>query len=336
MPPSNRINISPAQAQAGSTPVRPVSLARKLLRSGKKAALCVLQKMADIFIFFSEQARLRYELRSYFNRRMEDYCLRQDFSKTISSILKRKIVHLDVGASAGPIAIVKKYSRFFDMILCEPAPAEAQALRDQGYKVIEKALSDKVGEVTLFETKLSYGSSVYRPRGPYLDFYNPDPQYCALYDTVKETVMESSTISRELDKLGVAAVDFLKLDTQGSELDILKGLGRYRPLVIMTEIEYLPLYHGQPNAYEVCQYLFQMGYIPFSLTSSPTGTLCPVYGDGFFMPSWVEPDGIRLIQTREEQYIALMLMFGQGKVLKFVNGKINLRNKKFIESLHAY
>ena len=53
------------------------------------------------------------------------------------------------------------------------------------------------------------------------------------------------------------------------------------------------------------------------------------------MPSWVEPEGIKLIQSREEKYIALMLMFGQGKILKFVNKKIRLKNKGFIESLNV-
>lgn len=306
---------------------------RKFLRISKKIARYFLEKTANVIIFLSELARIRFELRSYINRRCDDYCLRQDYSKLISKIFTGKIIHLDVGASGGPIAIVQKYSSLFEMILCEPAKEEAEHLRKKEYKVIDKALFKATGEVTLFETRLPYGSSIYKPQGPYLDFYNPDPSYVSLFDIVRETIVKCSTISKELSDLKVSELDFLKLDTQGSELDILKGLGDYRPLMIMTEIEYLPLYHGQPNAYEVCQYLFKLGYIPFALTSSPSPTLCPIYGDGYFMPSWVESAGIELIRSREEKYIALMLMFGQGKILKFANKKIELKNKKFIESL---
>ena len=312
-----------------------VTIFRKFLRVLKKIVLRSLEKVVNIVIFLCESARIRFELKCYINRRFDDYCLRQDYSDLISKIFSEKITHLDVGASGGPVAIVQKYAGFFDMILCEPAKEEADLLRKQGYKVIDKALFKEVGEVTLFETRLPYGSSIYKPQGPYLDFYNPDPEYISLFDTVRETSVKCSTISKELSDSEIPELDFLKLDTQGSELDILKGLGDYRPLMIMSEIEYLPLYHGQPNAYDVCQYLFNLGYISFLLTSSPTGNLCPVYGDGYFMPSWADSRGIKLIQSREEKYIALMLMFGQGKILKFVNNKIELKNKDFIEALNG-
>ena len=312
-----------------------VTIFRKFLRISKKIVRCFLEKTMNVIIFLSEASRIRFELKCYINRRFDDYCLRHDYSGLISKIFNGKMTHLDVGASAGPVDIVQKYSSFFNVILCEPAKEEAELLRKEGYKVIEKALCDKVGEITLFETRLPYGSSVYKPQGPYLDFYNPDPEYISLFDTVRETSVKCSTISKELSDSEIPELDFLKLDTQGSELDILKGLGDYRPLMIMSEIEYLPLYHGQPNAYDVCQYLFNLGYISFLLTSSPTGNLCPVYGDGYFMPSWADSRGIKLIQSREEKYIALMLMFGQRKILKFVNNKIELKNKDFIEALNG-
>lgn len=310
-----------------------VSVFRRFLWILKRIARYSLSNVARVVIFLSELARVRFEVKREINQYIDDYCLRHDFSKLISKVLNEKIVHLDVGASGGPIAVVKKYSRFFNMILCEPVPKEVEPLLEKGYKVIPKALYKEVGEVTLFETRLPYGSSIYKPQGPYLDFYNPDPNYLSLYDTVRTTSVQCSTISKELSDLKVTEIDFLKLDTQGSELDILKGLGNYRPLVIISEIEYLPLYHEQPTAYEVCQYIFNLGYIAFALPSSPSPTFCPVYGEGCFMPSWVDPRGIDLILSREEKYIALMLMFGQGKVLKFVNSKIKLRNRDFIEFL---
>jgi len=312
-----------------------VTIFRRFLRISKKIVRYFLEKAVNVIIFLSECARVRLELRNYSSRYFDEYYLRHDYSKLISKIFTEKIIHLDVGASGGPLPIVQKYPSLFEIILCEPAQEEAEHLRKKGYKVIDKALFKEVGEITLFETQLPYGSSIYKPQGPYLDFYNPDPDYIALYDTIRETIVQCSTISKEFSDLKISELDFLKLDTQGSELDILKGLGDYRPLIIMTEIEYLPLYHGQPNAYEVCQHLFKLGYISFALTSTSAPTLCPIYGDGYFMPSWVEPEGIKLIQSREEKYIALMLMFGQGKILKFVNKKIELKNKKFIESLNV-
>ena len=309
-----------------------MTIFRKFLRNSKIITRYFLEKSIDFIIFLSECARTECELRNYTNRCFDEYYLRRDYSRLISKICVEKIIHLDVGARGGPLSIVQKYSKFFDITLCEPAKEEAEHLRKKGYKVIDKALFKEVGEIVLFETRMPHGSSIYRPQGPYLDFYNADPNYISLYDTVRETTMECSTISQELTDLKISELDFLKLDTQGSELDILMGLGNYRPLLIVTEIEYLPFYHGRPNAYEACQYLFKLGYIPFSLTSPAVRTLCPTYGDGYFMPSWVESRGIELIRSREEKYIALMLMFGQKKILKFVNNKIELKNKDFIDS----
>ena len=310
-----------------------VSMFRKFLRVLKKLALYFLKKVVNFVMFCSERTRTESELRNYINRYNDEYYLRRNYSKLISEISFGKLNHLDIGSHGGPLEIVQKYSDYFEIIMCEPIEEEADKLLRRGYKIINKPMFKEPKEVVFYETQLSAGSSIYKPKGPYLDFYNPDPDYLALYDTIKETPMLCSTISDELSKLGIRELDFLKLDTQGSELDILKGAGNYRPLMIMTEVQYLPFYNGVPSTYEVCQYLIELGYIPFTLTSSLARNLCPTYGDGIFMPSWVEFKGVELIRAREEKYIALMLMFGQIDILKFVNRKIKLKNQRFIESL---
>lgn len=310
-----------------------ISIFRKILRSLKRMSLYLLEGLVNFIISLSEGARTEFELRNYINRRYDEFYLRRDYSKLVSEIYRGKLIHLDIGSRGGPLEIVRKYSDSFETIMCEPVKDEAENLRKMGCKVIDKPIFRESREVPFFETRMPHGSSIYRPQGPYLDFYNPDPEYLSLYDTVKETTMLCSTIFEELSLLKVPELDFLKIDTQGSELDILMGLGDYQPLIIMTEVQYLPFYDNVPSTYKVCQYLIDSGYIPFALTSHLSRTLCPTYGDGLFMPSWVESKGVELIRSREEKYIALMLMFGQTKILKFVSDKIKLRNRDFIESL---
>ena len=43
-------------------------------------------------------------------------------------------------------------------------------------------------------------------------------------------MVECDTLSSSLKSLKINNLDYLKIDTQGSELEILKGLGDYRPL----------------------------------------------------------------------------------------------------------
>ncbi|MDO8662355.1 MAG: FkbM family methyltransferase [Candidatus Omnitrophota bacterium] len=300
----------------------------------KRAIFFIQSKLSKFIIWSSQITKTEFRLRNEINRYYDDFYLRKDFSEYISRIFNGKLIHLDVGSRGGSLEITKKYSKFMEIIMCEPEKREAKKLREEGFKVIDMPLSKDCQEATFFETRMPAGSSIYRPQGPYLDFYDTEPDCSFRYEIINQRVINCSTLSKELSNLGVLDLDFLKIDTQGAELDVLMGLGKYRPLIMQVEIEYLPLYHNMPNAYQVCQYLFELGYIPFTLTSHNARALCPIWGDGFFMPSWVDPKGIELIQAREEKYIALMLMFGQLTILKFVNEKIKLRNASFIKSFN--
>jgi hypothetical protein len=76
------------------------------------------------------------------------------------------------------------------------------------------------------------------------------------------------TLSNQLQQAGVERVDFLKLDVQGAELSILRGAGEiFRRSVVGLEIEveFLPLYHGQPLFGEVDAYVRSMGFELFEL-----------------------------------------------------------------------
>ena len=291
-----------------------------------------LEKMTKIIVWLSTIIGQGGHIVGYFERQCEDMFLRRDYSKEIGEIVKNGIVNLDIGARGGALEIVQKYSRFFKIVMCEPEKQEANRLRKLGHTVIDKAISGQTGEATFYECRLPAGSSLYKPQGPYLDFYNPDPNYMSLYDVINTSRIECITVSEALSDLNIPTLDFLKIDTQGAELDILMSLENYMPIIIMCELQWLPLWKDVPNANEVMQYLYDLGYIPFQLNHH-CRALCPIIGDGFFMPSWVHPAGKKLIRLREEKYIALMLMFGQIEILKFVNDKIGLENKEFVESL---
>ena len=309
-------------------------IVRTILKGVKRVVLQGLSFLSRLLIRWAQWARVEFDLYDRINRQYSELHLGKDASKDIEQIFDKPITHLDVGARGGLLDIVAKYRRFFDVILCEPGREEAEVLRAKGYKVIGKPLWRQEGEVPFYEVALPAAASIYEPPGPFLDFYNPDPAYVDLYRVRQKTSLKCSSIALELKRLGVSVLDFLKIDTQGSELDIIKGWGEYFPLIIQTEAQYLPMYHGVPTAYEVHQYLFDLGYVPFVMNACHR-ELCPVWGDSFFMPNWTDEQGISLIRQREEKYIALMLMFGQVKILKFVNRKIGLKHGRFIESLQG-
>lgn len=64
---------------------------------------------------------------------------------------------------------------------------------------------------------------------------------------------------------GIPRVDFLKLDTQGTELEVLKGAEGYlssrRVSVIKTEVSFLPVYRNQCLFGDIDRYLRQHGFV---------------------------------------------------------------------------
>jgi FkbM family methyltransferase len=66
-----------------------------------------------------------------------------------------------------------------------------------------------------------------------------------------------------LDRRDVPAPDFLSIDTQGAELEILQGAPRLlagRILAVQLEVEFQPLYEGQPLFGDLCRLLDRCGY----------------------------------------------------------------------------
>ena len=62
---------------------------------------------------------------------------------------------------------------------------------------------------------------------------------------------------------GLQFIDYIKVDTQGSELDILKGAGEYLKTArcIDIEVEFNPIYEGQCLFWEVDAYLRSNGFM---------------------------------------------------------------------------
>jgi FkbM family methyltransferase len=67
---------------------------------------------------------------------------------------------------------------------------------------------------------------------------------------------------------GVERVDYLKIDTQGSELGVLQGAGRILESVrvVEAEVEFNPIYEGQPLFGDVDAYLRKRGFVLWRLS----------------------------------------------------------------------
>lgn len=140
----------------------------------------------------------------------------------------------------------------------EPVGAECaklNALAAPGHSYLPYALGDG-GMKTFRQCNFSMTSSLYEPNTALL----------ALFQNLSEltrVVSRSPLQTRRMDDLDeVRDADFLKLDVQGSECDVLDGAAvtLQSTLAVHVEVEFVPLYAGQPLFAEVDQCLRRNGF----------------------------------------------------------------------------
>lgn len=132
-------------------------------------------------------------------------------------------------------------------------------------KLVPFGLADHIGSARLFLTKEPACSSL----------YEPDPQLTDNYSALDcarktgETEIEVTTLDQWSDDSGVKYIDYIKIDTQGSELLVLNGarhaLDNVRALNV--EVEFNPIYQGQPLFADVDNFLRQQGFVLWKLTN---------------------------------------------------------------------
>jgi len=160
----------------------------------------------------------------------------------------RPFVYCDVGARSGislPWASLLKHIR---VVGFEPEPEEHARLlsskRSQD-SWLNYALADVDESLTLYLTKNRACSSVYRPNTSFLQQF-PDVERFAIEEQIVLPAVKLDTLRNRRE---IAALDFVKIDTQGAELAILRGGKDFLSsdaVGLEVEVEFGEMYEGQP------------------------------------------------------------------------------------------
>jgi len=166
----------------------------------------------------------------------------------------KKLQYLDIGAADFKISDRWVHlKQELEPILFEPDLRSYELLKNSGYKVYNFALgSDNIKQVLNLTRKVQC-SSFYIPNRLFLDRF-PDKERWDIIDKITVDV-------KLLDDFNLD-IDFIKLDTQGAELDILKGGVKTLKNVLGIEIEvsFSEIYEKQPLFGEVCNWLKKEGF----------------------------------------------------------------------------
>ncbi len=168
------------------------------------------------------------------------------------------LVIVDVGARGGLQAHWRPIADYVTWVGFEPDARSADALTAADVParshILRTALSDVRGRVTLHCTRDAGDSSLLRPNKPFLQQFGRPERF----EVASSVEIEADTLDAQLATIDLTRVDVLKLDTQGSELAILRGavdtLTR-GVLAVDIEVEFSPMYEDQPLFAEVDQFL---------------------------------------------------------------------------------
>ena len=184
-------------------------------------------------------------------------------SRQASLLRADPICVADVGARGGRQRLCEGIRDDCLFIGFEPEGTEAERLQRiaaANERYIARALHSAQGTVVFHHCVVPARSSLYRPdRAVIAEIYGTDEHY----RIVRSEPMDVTTLDALVRAGEIPWPEVIKLDTQGSELDILKG-GREvltRSVVaIALEVEFVPLYEGQPLFVDVDTFLRSSGY----------------------------------------------------------------------------
>lgn len=183
--------------------------------------------------------------------------------------LDRRLIIVDIGCRWG---FAERYLHQLDDFTVygfDPDAGECLRLNEkynsQHILAVPLALAEAPGERVLYLTKEPACSSLIKPDG-YLTSNYPALDCAA---EVAQIFVQTSTLDAWALDENVKEIDHLKIDTQGSELEILKGSKSILKTVrsIEIEVEFNPIYEGQPIFSDVDQYLRAQGFVLWKLSN---------------------------------------------------------------------
>ena len=206
---------------------------------------------------------INFEIIKFFKKKYEklfNSLYKQKLNSIILHLLKNKIeinTVYDVGAFQGDwTKLLKKTSLKNSKFYLFEANGENEIyLKNSGHKYFINVLSDKNKDVKFF-SKVHSGDSYFPEK---TNFYE---------DTIVPKSLKTITLNELKKKNQIPAPDFLKIDTQGSEIDILKGGNEILDncKIILLECPIISYNIGAPSLNEYIRYLDSIDYLPFNIT----------------------------------------------------------------------
>jgi len=172
----------------------------------------------------------------------------------------------DVGANDGHTVLeFKKAFPEANIYSFEPDPATFQRLSAAAkglpkVQLFNAALGSEPSEAHLFRFSFDQTNSLL-PKAAGAESYVADADFLRQSGTVPVKV---TTVDAICESAGISRIDLLKMDTQGFELEVLRGSKRLLEsnsvALIYAEVCFVRYYENQPLFPEIYSYLYERGF----------------------------------------------------------------------------
>ena len=182
------------------------------------------------------------------------------------------ITLVDVGGRGGAVGQLHSIAEIARYVTCEPDPEEARRLAEtlpteqpwRAVTVVPEGIASRTGTATLYLTDRAGMSSLLEPNDAITQrFYLHQKYRVERTETVRVMPLDAAAATYAF---GDAC--FLKIDTQGTELDILRSgdrLVRGPLLGVYVECSFRQIYKEQPLFGDVDQHLRERGFLLFTM-----------------------------------------------------------------------
>jgi len=185
------------------------------------------------------------------------------FSSQEKKFLKQHpLVVCDIGARGSAPNELIPFFPYMDYHCFDADKEECDRLKSistpyKGYHVFPYFIGKNSKDVAFNLYKNRRHSSIFKPGERYYSIYSKE------IDPIEETVLlKSRPLEDVYSQEKLRSPDFIKLDTQGSELDILVGSKSIisNASLIEIEVEFTEVYQGQPLFHDVMKFMIDNGF----------------------------------------------------------------------------
>jgi FkbM family methyltransferase len=194
-------------------------------------------------------------------------------SEIVRELRRRPLGFVDIGARGNVDPALAQLAGVTAVLGFEPDPEEARRLLAVGrgpwadFSIETAALGDREGPATLYLAAEPNNHSLRPTNAAFVQRYAMEKFFPTGSIPLDTTTLDRVIFEKRAGEVSLG--EFLKVDTQGTELEILKGARRTlaeRTKVVVCEIEFAPIYSGQALFSDVELFMRDCGFAFFGFS----------------------------------------------------------------------